>query len=446
MWSEPGAILERQRRRESSARTYARWLDVVPVRAAGAEVEGADGRRYLDCLAGAGALPLGHNHPEVVAALRDALDRGAPMQALDAATAEKDELVETLFATLPPAFLATDPRIQFCGPAGTDAVEAAIKLTQTATGRGGLLAFTGGYHGMTSGALAASGGVAPRRALGRAALDVVRLPFPHPYRCPFGLGDRDGEVAADYAERLLDDPEGGVLPAALMLVEPVQGEGGVVPAPDGWLRRMRALCDRHGVPLVIDEVQTGVGRTGRLWGHEHAGVVPDALVVSKAVGGGLPLAAVVYRGDLDGWAPGAHAGTFRGTTLAMVAGATTLRIVRRDGLAERAASLGDRIAGGLRRALAGQPLVGEVRGRGLMLGVEVVDPTVEPDRLGSRPPAPERARAVRGACLERGLIAELGGREGSVLRLLPPLTLTDEQAERVVETVAEAFAAAGDER
>lgn len=435
------AILRRQRERESSARTYARWLDVVPVRASGAEIETADGRILLDCLAGAGTLALGHNHPEVVAALRRTLDGGAPLHALDLATPEKDGFATALLESLPAGFRRTGPRLHFCGPAGTDAVEAAIKLAQTATGRQGILAFTGGYHGMTLGALAASGGVAAKAAVSGIAAEVTRLPFPYPYRCPFGLGEQGAAVAADYVERRLDDPNGGVVPPALMLVEPVQGEGGVLPAPDEWLRAMRRITERHGIPLVVDEVQTGVGRTGTTWAHERSGIVPDAIVMSKAIGGSLPLAVVAYRGDLDGWAPGAHAGTFRGNTLAMVAGEATLRIVARDGLAARAATLGATILDGLRQQAAGCPWVGEVRGRGLMLGVELVDPTAAPDRLGARPAAPELAAIVRSACLARGLIVELGGRHDAVVRLLPPLTLTDEQAERVVEILGAALAA-----
>lgn len=437
------AIRDRQAARESSARTYARWLDVVPVRAAGAEIHAADGRVLLDCLSGAGTLALGHNHPEVVAALRRTLDGGAPLHALDLATPEKDAFTTALLDALPDGFRATDPRLHFCGPAGTDAVEAAIKLCRAATGEDGVVAFTGGYHGMTLGALAVSGGVEARATLGGPVADVTRLPFPYPYRCPFGVGEGGAAIAAHHAERLLDDPGGGVAPPALMLVEPVQGEGGVVPAPDDWLRALRRITADRGIPFVVDEIQCGVGRTGAMWAHEHAGVVPDAMVLSKAIGGSLPLAVVAYRGDLDGWPPGAHTGTFRGTTLAMVAGATTLRIIARDGLAARAGALGDRIAAGLRDAADGLPWVGEVRGRGLMLGVELVDPAGDADHLGSLPAAPSLAAEVRARCLADGLIVELGGRHDAVVRLLPPLTLTDAQADRVVAILGDVLRGLG---
>ncbi|MFG3498167.1 diaminobutyrate--2-oxoglutarate transaminase family protein [Streptomyces sp. NPDC047928] len=431
-------ILRRQSLRESAARTYARALPIVPVRARGLTIEGADGRRYLDCLSGAGSLALGHNHPVVLEAIKKVIDSEAPLHVLDLATPVKDAFVTELFATLPRQ-LADDARVQFCGPAGTDAVEAAFTLVRAATGRGGLLAFSGAYHGMTAGALAASGGA----TVG----GVTRLPYPHSYRCPFGVGgERGAELAARWTESLLDDPKGGVPAPAGLILEPVQGEGGVIPAPDGWMRRMREITASRSVPFIADEVQTGVGRTGAFWAVEHSGVVPDVMVLSKAIGGSLPLAVVVYRSELDCWQPGAHAGTFRGNQLAMAAGAATLAYVRENGLAERAATLGARMLARLRELAATQPRVGDVRGRGLMIGVELVAPDGDTGPAAPShappPPAPALAAAVRQECLDRGLIVELGGRHSAVVRLLPPLTLTDEQAEAVLERFADALAAA----
>ncbi|MGW1468681.1 diaminobutyrate--2-oxoglutarate transaminase family protein [Streptomyces sp. NPDC001493] len=428
-------ILRRQSLRESAARTYARSLPIVPVRARGLTIEGADGRRYLDCLSGAGTLALGHNHPVVLEAIRKVIDSGAPLHVLDLATPVKDAFTTELFATLP-GELARDARIQFCGPAGTDAVEAAFKLVRAATGRTGLLAFTGAYHGMTSGALDASGGAQEVR--------VTRLPFPQDYRCPFGIGgDRGAEIAAHWTQHLLDDPKGGVPAPAGMILEPVQGEGGVNPAPDAWMRRMRRITADRSIPLIADEVQTGVGRTGRFWAVEHSGVVPDVMVLSKAIGGSLPLAVIVYRSSLDLWQPGAHAGTFRGNQLAMAAGAATLAYVRENGLAERAAELGERMLGRLRELAAHHPAIGDVRGRGLMIGVELVDPEAAPEQDGGAPPPdPGFAVAVQQECLRRGLIVELGGRHDAVIRLLPPLTLTDEQATAVLDRLADALQAA----
>ena len=456
-------ILRRQSARESAARTYARALPIVPVRARGLTIEGADGHRYLDCLSGAGTLALGHNHPVVLEAIRKVLDSGAPLHVLDLATPVKDAFVTELFHTLPSG-LAGHARVQFCGPAGTDAVEAALKLVRAATGRTGIMAFTGAYHGMTAGALAASGGAPDVR--------VARLPFPQDYRCPFGVGGRLGaELAARWTESVLDDPKSGVPRPAGMILEPVQGEGGVIPAPDAWMRRMREITSARGIPLIVDEVQTGVGRTGAFWAVEHSGITPDVMVLSKAIGGSLPLAVVVYRDGLDVWPPGAHAGTFRGNQLAMAAGTATLSYVRANGLADRAAQLGSRMLAQLRELGQQFPCVGDVRGRGLMIGVEFVDPEAEegrgcwdegggsdgpwgdegaglprpvraPGAGGPRPAAPELAAAVQRECLRRGLIVELGGRHASVVRLLPPLTISDEQAAAVLDRLADAVATA----
>ncbi|WP_407699949.1 diaminobutyrate--2-oxoglutarate transaminase family protein [Streptomyces liliiviolaceus] len=426
-------ILRRQSARESAARTYARSLPIVPVRARGLTIEGADGSRYLDCLSGAGTLALGHNHPVVLEAVRKVLDSGAPLHVLDLATPVKDAFTTELFRTLPPG-LADRARVQFCGPAGTDAVEAALKLVRTATGRNGILAFTGAYHGMTEGALAASGGAPDVR--------VTRLPYPQDYRCPFGVGGEQGaELAARWTQSLLDDTKSGVTSPAAMILEPVQGEGGVIPARDDWMRRIREITAARSIPLIADEVQTGVGRTGTFWAVEHSGVTPDVMVLSKAIGGSLPLAVVVYRDDLDVWEPGAHAGTFRGNQLAMAAGAATLAYVRENRLAERAAALGDRMIGQLRSLESDFDCVGEVRGRGLMIGVEFVEPEKPPATAGGPPPAaPELAAAVQRECLRRGLIVELGGRHAGVVRLLPPLTITDEQTTAVLDRLADAVA------
>lgn len=438
----PSAILERQALRESSARTYARWLPIVPVRASGMVIEGADGRCYLDCLSGAGTLALGHNHPVVIEALQAVLQRGAPLHALDIATPEKDDFVSALLDVMP-AGLRQGSRVHFCGPAGTDAVEAAIKLAHTATGRHGLLAFTGAYHGMTLGALAATGATAAKERVPGIGADVARMPFPYAYRCPFGIGGAaSSRLSASFVERMLDDPLGGIVPPAAMLVEVVQGEGGVIPAPDDWMREMRRITAERGIPLIVDEVQTGVGRTGAMWAVQHSGVVPDVLVLSKAIGGSLPLAVLVYSEQLDVWAPGAHTGTFRGCTLAMAAGAATLRFVVAEELPARAAELGGRIAASLRQLARATDCIGDVRGRGLMLGLEFVLPDGEPDVTGARPAAPALAQRVRSEALARGLIVELGGRHESVLRLLPPLTISDEQADAVVDRLAAAIVAA----
>ncbi|MFF0161017.1 aminotransferase class III-fold pyridoxal phosphate-dependent enzyme [Streptomyces sp. NPDC005263] len=444
------SLSRRQTARESAARTYPRALPVVPVRARGLTIEGADGRRYLDCLSGGGTLVLGHNHPVVLEAIRKVLDSGAPLHAHDLATPAQEAFTAELFRTLPPE-LAGRARVQFCGPAETNAVEAAFELVRAATGRSGLLAFTGASHGAMAGA-----------ALG-GARDAwsVPLPYPQDYRCPFGVGGtRGAELAARWTESALVDPESRTPLPAGMILEPVQDEGGVIAAPDEWMRRMRQITAARSVPLIADEIQTGVGRTGAFWAVEHSGVTPDVLVLAKAIGGSLPLAVVVYRDDLDVVEPGARTDTFRGNQLAMAAGTATLAYVREHRLAERAATLGSRMLAQLRELAREFAVIGEVRGRGLMIGVELVDAAgvveqSDMDRVGAagggarlesvtdpaRGPgsaAPALAGAVQRECLRRGLIVGLGGRHGNVVRLLPPLTISDEQATAVLDRLADA--------
>ncbi len=435
-------ILRRQEARESNARSYPRRIPLVLSEARGVYLRDGAGQLFIDCLAGAGTLALGHNHPDVIAALRATLDSGLPLHTLDLTTRVKDRFVEELFAALPPAFAAR-ARIQFCGPTGADGIEAAMKLTRTATGRRVILGFSGGYHGMTQATLAIMGNLGPKRPLDGLGGDVHMMPYPYDYRCPFGLG---GEAGVDAGLALLDqvlsDPESGVVKPAAVVVEIVQGEGGVVPAPVRWLQGLRRLTRAHGVPLVIDEVQTGLGRTGRLFAFEHAGIEPDVVVLSKAIGGGLPLSVVVYHEDLDCWAPGAHAGTFRGNQLAMAAGLETLRRIRADRLDEHAALMGARLTGHLRAIQADHPCLGDVRGPGLMIGVEIVDERRPPSRLGSRPADGDLARGLQRRCLEQGVILELGGRHGAVVRFLPPLIVTAPEVDEIADRFRTALRAA----
>ncbi|KOV99906.1 2,4-diaminobutyrate 4-aminotransferase [Streptomyces sp. NRRL B-1140] len=449
--------MRRQSARDSAARTYARALPIVPVRARGLTIEGADGRRYLDCLSGAGTLALGHNHPVVLESLRRVLDSGAPLNALDLATPVKDAFLAELFRTLPPG-LAHRAHVRFCGPAGSEAVETAYGLVRAATGRSGLLAFPGAHDTSAGRALDTTSAVIP-------GAGIARLSHPQHHRCPSGVGgERRADLAARWTEFLPDGPASGVPLPAGVIVEPVRSEGGVVPVPDTWLRRMRQLTADRSVPLIADEIRTGVGRTGAFWAIEHSGVTPDVMVLSDAIGGSLPLALVVYRDDLDPGHPGTPAASFPCNQLAMAAGTATLAHVRENALAERAATLGARMLHQLRQLVSEFPCVGDVRGRGLMIGVELVEPegdgkpgcsgatraaecgweaSVRPGS-GPRllPAAPELAAAVQRECLRRGLIVGVGGLRASVVQLLPPLTITEEQAAAVMDRLADAVRAA----
>ncbi|WP_175653609.1 aspartate aminotransferase family protein [Pseudomonas sp. Marseille-P9899] len=436
-------LLARQSRQESNARSYPRRIPLALKRAKGLHVEDVEGRRFIDCLAGAGTLALGHNHPVVIEAIQQVLADELPLHTLDLTTPVKDQFVQDLFSILPPA-LAAEAKIQFCGPTGTDAVEAALKLVRSATGRSTVLSFQGGYHGMSQGALSLMGSLGPKRPLGALLSSGVQfMPYPYDYRCPFGLGGAAGVKAnLSYLQNLLSDPEAGVQLPAAVIVEVVQGEGGVIPADLDWLRGVRAITEKAGVALIVDEIQSGFARTGKMFAFEHAGIIPDVVVMSKAIGGSLPLAVMVYRDWLDTWAPGAHAGTFRGNQMAMAAGSAVIRYLKEHNICEHAAAMGARLSAHLHDLQQDYPQLGDIRGRGLMLGVELVDPSGEPDARGHAPYFPRLAPLVQRECLKRGLILELGGRHGSVVRFLPPLVITAEQIDEVSAIFGRALAAA----
>jgi diaminobutyrate-2-oxoglutarate transaminase len=434
--------LNSQNKRESNARSYPRRIPIAISEAEGIYVKDVENKTYIDCLAGAGTLALGHNHPVVIEAMENVIRGKRPLHTLDLTTPMKEEFVEELFDALPASF-AENAKIQFCGPSGSDAIEAAMKLVKTATGRGGMLSFQGGYHGMTNGSLSLMGNLGPKTKIPNLMSDVHFLPYPYAYRCPFGIGGEEGAaVGSTFIERTLNDPESGIVKPAGMVMEVVQGEGGAIPAPDEWVKQVRRITSEQQIPLIVDEVQTGFGRTGKMFAFEHAGITPDAVVLSKAIGGTLPLAVIVYHKDLDQWEPGAHSGTFRGNQLAIAAGTATMKFIKREKLDEQAALLGDFLMLRLKEMKQDVQSIGDVRGLGLMVGAEIVDKTAPADALGSYPANPQLAKKIQQECFKRGLILELGGRYGSTVRFLPPLIITKEQLEMVCDLFFEAAMAA----
>lgn len=439
-WGEGGDgvdAYEFLRRVESSARTYASAFETVLESAYGVRMRDQRGHEVIDCLSCAGALPLGHNHPEITEALLRFLRSGHPQQALDLSTPAKYEFVSQLFSLLPPA-LAVKARIQFCSPSGSDAVEAAMKLTRFATGRSSVIAFHGAYHGMTGGALGAMGNLVPKSGAGIASAGVHFAPFPNSLHCPFGSsGSESDQLSINYLRTMLTDPESGITKPAAVIVEVIQGEGGCIPASASWLRALRELTAENDIPLIVDEVQTGLGRTGEMFAFQYADIVPDVLVLSKAVGGGYPLAVVVYDKRLDLWPRGMHAGTFRGNQIAMVSGARAMEIIKRDRLDFEARRLGQLLMRGLSEVASRYPILADVRGRGLMIGVEVLHggSSGKPCAV-----AGELARRIKRAAYDCGLLVETGGRFGAVVRFLPPLILTDNDVEEIVARFEQAVA------
>lgn len=431
--------LTRQDEMESNVRSYPRKLPLAIAKAQGCWVTDVEGNEYLDCLAGAGTLALGHNHPAIIKSIQDTLASGLPLHTLDITTPLKDAFSEALLAHFPGG--KDEYRLQFCGPTGADATEAAVKLAKTFTGRGNVISFSGGYHGMTQGSLALTGNLGAKNAVPNLMPGVQFLPYPHEYRCPLGLGGEAGvDALTYYFENFIEDVESGVVKPAAVILEAIQGEGGVVVGPAKWLRKIREVTEKHGILMIADEVQAGFCRSGKMFAFQHAGIEPDIVVMSKAVGGSLPLAVLAIKKKFDAWQPAGHTGTFRGNQLAMATGYASLRIMREQDLAGNAQVRGDFIRSELNRLAQEFPCIGNVRGRGLMIGIEIVDERRPADRMGSLPADAVLAAEIQKACFNNKLLLERGGRNGTVVRLLAPLIITQQECKELIKRFRQSVA------
>lgn len=393
---------------------YIKEYPLVVSRGLGPMVEDVDGNRFLDFMAGIAVCSTGYSHPKVVAAVQEAAGRFLHICGSDFYYESMAALCERL------ARLAPGPSKKrvFLTNSGTEATEGAIKLARYATRRTAIIAFRGSFHGRSTGAVTLTSSKARQHAgFGPLLPDVHHVPFAYRYRCQW-CADK-GEctrgclelIEQDLFARHLDPHD-----VAAIFVEPVQGEGGYVVPPPGWLRDLRALCDRYGILLVADEVQSGVGRTGRMWACEHDGVEPDILLTAKGLGSGMPIGALVAKESVSTWESGAHGSTFGGNPVCCAAALATLDLVE-GGLMANAVAMGDRLMAGLRRLQERHACIGDVRGLGLMIGVEFVK-----DRA-TREPAPELLRDLVLQAFGRGLL--LLGAGKSTLRLAPPLVVDD---------------------
>lgn len=408
--------LDLQQRVESGAVSYPRRLPVAIRRASGSYVEDMDGNVFLDFLTGAGSLPLGHCHPDVVLAAQTQM--ASFCHGLDFPSEAKERFTTGMLATLPPG-MRGGYKVHFCAPTGADAIEAALKLAKLYTGGDEIISFQGGYHGCTTGAMSVTGLRSVKQNVGNRMPGVHFFPYSNCNACSLGLKRRDCSVnCIAMLEHALDDPNSGLGRPAAVLLEMVQGEGGVVPAQPEFVQRLRALTARHKIPLVVDEIQTGCGRTGTWFAFEQYGIEPDVVVVSKGLSGlGLPVALMFYRKGMDVWTAGAHIGTFRGNQVSFAAGVAALEVYERDQVLANVRQRGAELMGGLEHLARDYRFVRNVRGRGLMLGFDFVDEA-------SGLPNAAMAAFFQSAALRRGLILELGGRNGTVVRMLPALNVS----------------------
>lgn len=418
-------MLNLYQRHESAVRSYCRRFPMEIARAEGAELWTTDGKRYLDFLAGAGALNYGHNPAPLKAALINYLNSNGVAHSLDFHTTAKSAFLLALDKViLAPRGL--DFVVQFTGPTGANSVEAALKLARKVTGRHNIVAFTNGFHGCTLGALACTGNQHHRGGAGVPLAGVSRLPFA-------GYLEDNGDTLALF-DKMLSDPSSGLDRPAAVIVETVQGEGGLNTASNLWLQGLSALCKRHGILLIIDDIQAGCGRTGSFFSFEPAGIIPDIVTLSKSLSGfGLPFALTLIRRSLDQWAPGEHNGTFRGNNHAFITAATALHHYWSDNsLMDEVAIKADRLQQRLQRMARNHGSGFEVKGRGMMQGLACPDGSL--------------ADLVSRAAFKRGLIIETAGPHDEVLKILCPLTITTEQLNQGLDILASALDEAMDTR
>ena len=424
------ALIERLRAVEGAGpRTGGDVAPLVVASASGSTLVDPDGNRYTDLYASFAAANLGHAHPEVTAAIVDQAPRLT--HASSAFVTEGRVAVEEALVAMAPRGL---DRV-LLGMSGADANDTALKLARTLTGRREVIAFSGGYLGRAGGVVGLNGKAAYRVRVGRDP-EAHFFPFPATYRWPHGPAASAGDLVLSLLDEALSSGASGIGPVAAIVVEPVQGNAGVVIPPRGFLAGLRELADRYGAVLIFDEIQSGFGRTGRLWAAEHWDVVPDLMTVGKGIGGGLAMSAVVGRtGAMSHWAPGTHTSTFLANALNLAAARTALGVMARDRLWERSATLGAALLERLRDATGGCARVGEVRGLGLFVGIEIVTDGA------SAAPDPAAAARIRERCRSRGVIVGIGGVHESVVKLSPPLVIEEAELWPAVDIVIEALRA-----
>jgi diaminobutyrate-2-oxoglutarate transaminase len=400
---------------ESEVRSYSRNWDAVFDSAAGSTLHSEDGRDYLDFFSGAGALNYGHNNPVLLRPLVEYLLSGAVVHSLDMKTPAKRRFLET-FQELILIPRDLDYKVMFPGPTGTNSVEAALKLARKVTGRPHILSFTNAFHGMTLGSLSVTGNSMKRHGAGVPLTNTTSMPYD---------GYLAGEADFPWLRQALEDSGSGLDKPAAVIVETVQGEGGLRAARASWLRSLSELCRQHGILLIVDDVQAGCGRTGTFFSFEDAGITPDIVCLSKSISGfGLPMALTLFAPELDVWTPGEHNGTFRGHNPAFVTATAALEHYWQDGrFAADVGRLSEQLHDGLEQ-IAAATEGSIVRGRGLLTGIYYADP--------------DAAQKIAAASFARGLLVETSGPRSEVVKTMPALTTSPGDLQKGLDILADA--------
>ncbi|MEP6808359.1 MAG: aspartate aminotransferase family protein [Chloroflexota bacterium] len=416
---------------------WARYTDLVVERGGGSWIETIEGERYLDYTCGIGVTNTGHAHPRVAAAIAE--QAGKIIHAQQNILYHKPglELHERLPRTFP-GLREGEQAAVFLSNSGAEGIEAAVKLAKYATRRPAIIAFRGGFHGRTHGTMALTSSAVKNRGHFEPLLGGVHFaPYPYPLRNPTG---RDPDAAVAHSLAAIEEIFATLVypdDVAAFLVEPILGEGGYVVPPDSFLPALREVADRHGILLIADEVQSGMGRTGKMWATGWYDARPDILVMAKGIASGMPLSGIMARRELlDRFAPGAHGGTYGGNAVACAAAVATLDVIESEGLLANAERQGERLMAGIRTAVEGRSCVAEVRGRGLMIGIEFADEA-------ELTPRPDLAKGLLHEAFERKLLLLSCGTYGHVVRVIPPLVTTDAEVETAIGVIGESLAAIG---
>jgi diaminobutyrate-2-oxoglutarate transaminase len=425
------ALLDRQIKVDSQVLTYPKMIPLVPEKGLGATVMDVDGNYFIDLSGGVGVLNVGHSHPDVIAAIKEQSE--IMIHGLDFPGEARVQLSEKL-VEIAPEGLKNNCKVFMCGPTGSDAVEAAVKLAKFNSKKPGIISFEGGWHGVSGAGLAATGKKGVRDIFLPVMPEVFHVPYAYCYRCAFGLTYPSCDLqCAKFLEHVVRDPDSGATNPGCVLIEPVQGEGGIVVPPNGYLKEVRSICDKYGLILIVDEIQTGFARTGAMFASELSKITPDIMCVSKTMGGGIPIAAILMKEELDTWGAGAHVGTFRGNLLSSAAGLATIDFIERTDLARRSAELGSSVLDRLEKIGENSRYIGDVRGKGLFIGMEFVK------SKAGKEPAPDILQKTVEKCFQKGVMLWKSGRWNNVGRMMPALVITDQLMSQALDIFTEVY-------
>ncbi len=410
-------LLKRQEILEGENISYPKGVPIAFDKALGASIIDVDGNVYIDFFSSCGVLNFGHNNIDILQDVQK--EENTIMQAVDFPTKHKINFMEKLLSMLPKT-MNGKYKINFGGPTGSDAVEAAIKLARINKGRHNIISFQGGYHGMTMGALSVTSDLSHRKDAPPLIPGIHFMPYCSSYRCP--MDDEAGNCNSSclsFLKNSLENPHSGIDKPAAIIIEPIQGEGGGYIPKDGWLEEVVNLARQNDILVIFDEVQTGFFRTGKLFAFEHTDVIPDIVIMSKGVGGiGFPLSLILYKEELDTWESGTHIGTFRGNQLGMIAGLSAMKLSKELDIESHVNIISELMSHRLKQIEKKFDFIGDVRICGMMFGIEYVK------NRKTKEPAPELAKKIRKFCYENGLLIEIGGYYNNVIRFLPPLVIT----------------------